>query len=43
MEPPRRDPTPPYGTSGEPRPSDVPVTVFTALILLVVLIFVAAM
>ena len=43
MEPQRRGYTPPYGTSGEPRPADVPVTVLTALILLAVLIFVAAM
>ena len=43
MEPQRSDSTPPYGASGEPKPSDVPVTVLTALILLVVLIFVAAM
>jgi hypothetical protein len=43
MEPRNRDSTPPYGTSGEPRPADVPVTVLTALILLVVLVFVAAM
>jgi len=33
----------PYSGSGEPRPADVAITVITALILLVVLIFVAVL
>ena len=42
MGPQHRDSIPPYGTSGEPRPADVPVTVITALILLAVLVFLVA-
>lgn len=41
MEPRRRGYTPPYGTPGEPRSADVPVTVITAMILLGILVVVA--
>jgi hypothetical protein len=30
-----------FSSTGEPRPADVPITVLTALILLIVLLFVA--
>lgn len=43
MEPHRRGYTPPFGTSGEPRSADVPVTVLTAMILLAILVFVAVL
>jgi len=32
-----------FSSTGEPRPSDVPITVFTALILLIILFFVAVL
>ena len=43
MQAPERRFTPRHGTTGEPRSADVAITVVTALILLLVLIFVATM
>ena len=39
----RRQATSRYSSTGEPRPSDVPITVITTLILLIVLMIVAVL
>ena len=41
MDTPHQGNTSPFSSTGEPRPSDVAITVLTALILLVVLVVVA--
>ena len=43
MDTPHQEHTPPFTTNGEPRPSDVAITVLTAFILLLVLMIVAVL